>query len=167
MKLSELYLTPLELSLMEILIIMDSNDVLSEGIMSKLLDKTGMKLTRGTSLFGYIKSASMGIASILVAAIRGDKDRIKEIMSTISKNDLIDFLMKLDASTMGLITGPIRMIEAITGWGISANINVMKSASTAAKSAIATVKSNIRVVMNKTKAKLYTGYLAKIEKELT
>ena len=166
MLLSEITYSPLEASIMEMVLLMDSDDIINEGMMSKLLDKTGMKLTKGTSLFSYIKSSGKGIGKMFIAAIRGDKDGIKAVMSEVNKQDMMDFLMKLDTATMGLVTGPIRMIEAITGWGLSANIKIMASATKAAKAAIETVKTNINTVMDKAKVKVYNGYLTRIEKEL-
>ncbi len=66
------------------------------------------------------------------------KERVKEIANTkISKEDFMDFLMKLDMATLHLIMGPIHMIEALTGWHIKASIKTkVDTATTKAKDAI-------------------------------
>jgi len=167
MKLIDITHSSLETSVMEMIMIMDSDDILTEGVMSNLLDKSGMKLTKGTSLFSYIKKAGKGIGQMFIAAIRGDKDKVKEVMKSVNKQDMMDFIMKMDTATMGLVTGPIRMIEAITGWGLTANIKVVQAAKNATKIALTTVKSNITSVVDKVKAKTYITYIMKMEKEIS
>ena len=54
------------------------------------------------------------------AAVGNEEDKQKLIRiikeTKISSSQLIDFLLKLDMLTLHAITGPIHMIDAVTGW---------------------------------------------------
>ena len=56
----------------------------------------------------------------------GDKEarvKLKELLQKrVSREELFDFLLKLDAVTFSAITGPINIIDAIMGWSTVANI---------------------------------------------
>ena len=60
-------------------------------------------------------------------AVKGDEEskiKMKEIANKeIKKQDVIDFLLRLDTLSMHLLTGPIHMIDALTGWHISPQID--------------------------------------------
>jgi len=52
------------------------------------------------------------------------KKKVKQLANTeVKKEDLIDFLMKLDRVTLHLTSEPIHMIEALTGWKIQAAVH--------------------------------------------
>ena len=59
-------------------------------------------------------------------AMKGDKEakaKAEEIAKKeVKKEDVIDFLLKLDTLSMHLLTGPIHMIDALTGWHIAPRI---------------------------------------------
>lgn len=52
------------------------------------------------------------------------KAKVKELANTeIKKEDVLDFLLKLDQATLHVVTGPIHMIDSLTGWHIWANVH--------------------------------------------
>jgi hypothetical protein len=103
------------------------------------LKKVGLKAHKGEGLIDYIKDFTKGTGKLIMAAIKGDKDEVKNIADGITKEKFLDFLLKLDTATLHLVTGPIHFIDAITGWHIGADIghavkstkNVLKSFYTA------------------------------------
>ena len=48
----------------------------------------------------------------------GYKEKMKDVVTKVQKEDVIDVLLKLDVLTLHAITGPIHMIDALTGWHI-------------------------------------------------
>jgi len=101
---------------------------------SGALAKAGIHAKKGRGLIQMIASSGIHFAKIFHAAIKatgGDQEakvNLKELLSKkISKEDIIDFLLKLDQATMHLITGPIHMIEALTGWHIWAAVHKVRN----------------------------------------
>lgn len=86
------------------------------------LGKFGLKLHTSTGIAEYIAKFSSASGKLIMAAIKGDKAKVKEIASKLDKGEVIDFLLKLDTLTAHLVTGPIHIIDAITGWDLMANI---------------------------------------------
>ncbi|KFZ25653.1 MAG: hypothetical protein KQ78_02146 [Candidatus Izimaplasma bacterium HR2] len=89
------------------------------------------------------------------------KVRVKELANTeIKKEDFVNFLLKLDTVTLHMITGPIHMIDAITGWHIGTHIkskvedtltkakNAIKNLIDAAKGTEKSVKKKLKSLMN-------------------
>jgi hypothetical protein len=115
-------------------------------------DKIGMKLHHGKGLIDYVKQFSGTGGKMLIAAIKQDKEEVKSLASTFDKAEFIDFLLKLDMVSMHLVTGPIHMIDAITGWDLMANLkshavkaeNIIDSI----EKAIADLKSKISTLMD-------------------
>ncbi len=122
--------------LVETAMFMEEFDHLNEGIgdfakkVKDFLPKLGLHASKaGPGLIGMLKKAGSTMAKFFWYAMKasmGDKEakqRVKEMANKeIKKEDLINFLLKLDQMTMHLITGPIHMIEALTGWHIGAHI---------------------------------------------
>lgn len=94
---------------------------LVEGI-NDWLGKVGMKLHKSNGLLNYAKQFATGVGKIILAAISGDKEKVKEIAKGLDKATVVDFLLKLDMATMHVVTGPIHLIDAVTGWDLMANI---------------------------------------------
>lgn len=86
------------------------------------LDKIGMKLHHGKGLLDYAKSIAGFSGKMIIAAIKKDKEEILKISKTFEKSEFIDFLLKMDMVTMHIFTGPIHMIDAVTGWDLMANL---------------------------------------------
>jgi hypothetical protein len=70
------------------------------------------------------------------------KKKMIELAKSVKKEDVLDFLLKLDTLTLHLISGPIHELDAITGTHIWANIkNKAKSVTDAATDAIKKIES--------------------------
>lgn len=98
-----------------------NEDELVEGI-NDWLGKVGMKLHKGDGIIDYIKQFTGGAGKLILAAIKGDKKKVKEIADSLEKEKVVDFLLKLDMATMHVVTGPIHFIDAITGWDLMVNL---------------------------------------------
>lgn len=98
-----------------------TEEELIEGVGS-VLGKAGLSLHRNKGLIDYAKEFTRGAGQLILAAIKGDKKKIKNIASKIKREDVIDFLLKLDMATLHIVMGPIHVIDAVTGWELHANI---------------------------------------------
>jgi len=95
--------------------------VLAEGV-SEWANKVGLKIHKSKGLIDYAMNFAKGAGQMFIAAVKGDKDKIKELANSITKEEVIDFLLKLDMATMHLLTGPIHFIDAVTGWDLAVNL---------------------------------------------
>lgn len=118
-------------------------DVLVESKLHNILSKAGLHLGKSKGLIQYVLSFGKGIGQLVVAAIRGDKEKIKSLMDSVTKEDVIDFLLKLDQATLHLVTGPIHLIDSITGWHLWAAV---KSTAEKAGDVIVKIKQAIDIV---------------------
>lgn len=123
------------------------DDYLEEGIKDKvtgLLGKAnlttkgitqalGLHIGKSNQSRGLIQSllaSGINITRVIIAAFKArkggpeEKEKFEEAMKKlkIKKEDLLDFLLRLDQVTMHLITGPIHMIDALMGWHIWADV---------------------------------------------
>jgi len=121
------------------------DEILSEGKIDDLLKKTGLHIHKSRGIISYLKSANLGVAKMMIAAIKGDKEGIKEVVKSVKKEDVLDFLLKLDMATNHTITAPIHMIDAWTGWHLWAAIQE-KTAKVG--DYIKTIKDAVMVVKN-------------------
>jgi len=126
-------------------------ELIIEGV-NDWLEKVGMKLHKGKGIIDYLASFTKGAGKLIMAAIKKDKEEVKKIASNFKKEDVVDFLLKLDMATMHIVTGPIHFIDAVTGWDLMANI---KHATESAKDklklfydAIQKVKDSIQAVLD-------------------
>lgn len=145
-------------------------DVLVESKLHSMLSKAGLHLGKSKGLIQYVLGFGKGIGQLVVAAIRGDKEKIKSLMDSVTKEDVIDFLLKLDQATLHLVTGPIHLIDSITGWHLWAAV---KSTAEKAgdvivkiKQAIDTVKQGITKAFDTAKQKRALTHIQGIETEL-
>lgn len=95
--------------------------VIAEGI-NDHLSKVGFKIHKSKGILDYIKGFTTGVGKLMFYALKGDAEKAKELVKSISKEDVLDFLYKLDLGTMHLVTGPIHMIDAWTGWDLAVNL---------------------------------------------
>jgi hypothetical protein len=79
----------------------------------------------GKGIIQTLLKAGKNVAQLFwyaMKAVKGDaeaKKKVKEIANKeITKHDVVDFLLRLDTMSMHLLTGPIHMIDALTGWHI-------------------------------------------------
>jgi hypothetical protein len=95
---------------------------ISEATFHDYIGKVGLKLHKSKGILDYLKNFSVGAAKLLIAAVRGDKVKVKEIASHLNKEDVLDFLFKLDTASLHLFTAPIHFIDAVTGWQLHPNV---------------------------------------------
>ena len=84
----------------------------------------------GSGLIQSLLASGVNISKVMIAAFKAlngnqdDKAALKAAIQNLkfSKEDLLDFLLRLDQATMHLVTGPIHMIDAVMGWHIWADV---------------------------------------------
>jgi hypothetical protein len=116
------------------------------------IDKIGMKLHKGKGVLSYIADFNDSASFLIYAAIKGDKEEVLRLAKTFDKSKFVDFLLKLDMLSMHILTGPIHMIDALTGWDLIANLkshaakaeNIIDSI----EKAISDLKSKISTIMD-------------------
>jgi hypothetical protein len=157
--------------LLNVLILLD--DSLDESISSKIegfLSSIGFSLKKNTGLIQMLYRAGKDVYNIVVAAIKAVNggEREKAILKTvikesrISKEQFLDFVLKLDDVALGILRQPLVMIEALTGWQIAPNIENLKKVKERILNAVGEVESLLTKlsakISNKTKI-----YLDKIK----
>ena len=100
----------------------ENEEVLIEGL-KNTASSFGIKIHKSTGLIQYISKFSKGVGKLIIAAIKGNKEEVKRIATSIDSNQVLDFLLKLDLATLHLITGPIHFIDAVTGWNLTVEIS--------------------------------------------
>ena len=147
-------------------ILTESDEQITEGI-NDWLGKAGLKLHKGKGLIDYVKNFSTGAGKLIIAAFKQDKEEVKRIADTFKKEEVVDFLLKLDMATMHLVTGPIHFVDAVTGWDLMANISaVAKKAEKGInvfKKAIKTVKDSVLNILDGSKQARVIKVVQKIE----
>jgi hypothetical protein len=111
--------------------------------------KAGLHIETKKGLLQYLSSASTGVAKLLYHAVNyyfnkneESKKKMIELSKSIKKEDVIDFLLKLDMLTLHLVSGPIHQLDALTGTHIWANIkSKTKNVTDAATDAIKKIES--------------------------
>lgn len=156
-------------NLLEIAMFMDTPiDRLDEAIdikggLKSLMSKMGLHAHgSGKGLIQMIAKASKVLGEffwhVFQASLGNEasKKRAKELANTeIKKEDVIDFLLKLDMATLHLITGPLHTIDAITGWHIWAAVgHKAETALKKAKDAIENLKTAAKTVEGKAKEQI-------------
>lgn len=137
--------------------------------LNKYLNKVGLNLKKNKGIIDYIMSFAKGIGKLFVYILKGDFDKAKELLKSIKKEDVMDFLLKLDLATLHILSGPIHMIDAWTGWELEANLEglIQKGANIVdkIKTAIKDVKQGIEELFppkNK-KRNVLIKYVNKVE----
>lgn len=144
--------------------------VIAEGI-NDHLNKVGFKIHKSKGILDYIKNFTTGIGKVMFHIIKGDTDKAKELIKKISKEDVLDFLYKLDLGTLHLFTGPLHMIDAWTGWDLAVNLksHIDKSQGVVdlLKQAIDKVKKGIIELFSSDNSRQneLMGYVSKLEQE--
>ena len=105
-------------------------DNINEGV-NDILAKFGFELEKKSpGVIEYLARFTKGVGKFIWYAIKRDKKGIKAMMKEFDKEELIDFLYKLDLVTMHLITGPLHFIDGLTGWSLEVIIKNTKEKST-------------------------------------
>ena len=95
-----------------------------------LMSKLGMGSHKtGDGLIQVALKSGKLMAEFVWHALRGATgnqqsiERVKEIAATeITKEQFLDFVLKLDTATLHIVSGPLHAIDAWTGWHIWAHI---------------------------------------------
>jgi len=112
-----------EINLLQLALALGQYDVIQEDLMTEnLWQKTKDVITDFASQFDmrdslgkYILKIGNNSGKMLLAAIKGDKERMQELKGRFNREDFFELLYRLDNATLGLLTGPIGLIEEITG----------------------------------------------------
>lgn len=134
------------------------------GKIKDLADKIGVHVSSsGGGMIGILYKSGRIMAEFIWNAMKastGDetsKVRVKELANTeIRKEDVLDFLLRLDGLTLHTLTGPIHFIDNLTGWHIWAAVR--KHAENFSDIAVKAIKDLATVIKDtdaevKTKAK--------------
>lgn len=175
MKLSPLLYEDDKQRLLELAIFMSSNShQLNEGVGDGILrvaKKAGLKIQNGRGLLQIMATAGIHVSKVVYFAIKahaGDdeaKEELKELLNKkVTKEDLIDVFLKLDTLTLGVLSGPINIIDALAGWNIMANIRKQaKTVSKRVNDAIADLDDSLDDLPEKIRKKVANN-LAKIKR---
>ena len=106
----------------------DFKDISSK--FKRIFKKSGLHISKSDGLIQMILKSGKHIGKVIWYAMKAavgneeDKQKLIQIIkeTKISSSQLIDFLLKLDMLTLHAITGPIHMIDAVTGWHLWANL---------------------------------------------
>lgn len=138
----------------------EEENILNEGIVdniNKFLKKLGLHIdATDTGILNVIMKGGKYIAQMIwysLKALRGDKDakeKVKEIANTkITKEDFANFILKLDVLTLHILTEPIHMIDAITGWHIGVNDKKIGDVTHRVKTAIKWLETTLKEIPSK------------------
>lgn len=139
---------------------------------NRVLKSYGLHIHKTKGLIDYLRLAGKGVAQLFVAAVKGDKEKVAEIKQSVKKGEVMDFFLKLDMATLHLVTGPIHMIDAITGWDLWSNLQAKAKSGPSSIvqeliSAIRQIKDRIReVVTNRKKVQRVLKHVEELEAEL-
>lgn len=148
--------TLLALMVLEELNVNNLNENLNEGV-NDILKKFGLELEKKSpGVIEYIMKFSKGVGQFIYYAVKGDKEKIKELMVKFKKEDFVDFLMKLDMMTLHMVTGPIHFINAVTGWDLEAKIQHIKDKA-------GDVADSIKNILSKLKSEISNFFDAKLQ----
>ena len=149
---------------------LDNDKMLTE---AKILSavKSGFKaipVGKRKGLLGYFKSIATGVAKLFMAGIKGDTQGMKDILMTIKKEDVVDFIIKLDKVTLHMLEHIVDTIDTITGWKLKSILedvdNMKKIGSLKIQKAIALIKKElIKVFQDPKKVVKHLKLITKLE----
>jgi len=142
---------------------------LEEGL-KDFMHKMGLHTSKSKGLIDYFIGFTKNAGKLIIAAMKDDKAEVKRIADLLTREEVLDFLLKLDTVTMHLVTGPIHMIDAVTGWHIGAAVKQATQKAGAVLSDIwkyiGELKIKISSTFDKTKTKILLRNLHKLEDSL-
>jgi len=127
----------------------------SEGIIAKL------KKPELREFFKHLFSAFAGNEI--------SKQKIKEMAkNAVSKGDIINVLLKLDGLTLHLISGPIHVLEYLTGWKVAGVKKKVENVTVRIQKSINTLKNLSQTLTGKEKKQItnFTSNLIRLEKRM-
>ena len=133
--------------------------------------RVGLNITNGRGLVSILSKAGKYMAEVMYYAFKahgGDRQartQLKELLKKrVSKEDFIDFVLKLDTLTFSAITGPLHIIDAVMGWHIVPNIRKQAiKADDRIKVAIDSLLSSTEGLPDKIKRRVMTN-ISKLKK---
>lgn len=167
--------------IIEAVIFMEDFNYLTEGIgdfgnkIKDFLPKLGLHAKKSSpGLIQVLTKAGTKMAQFFWYAMRAStgskeaKDKVKAMANReITKEDwsnFLDLLVKLDTMTLHVVSGPIHMIEALTGWHIGAHLKTdAKSMLDKISKAISQLEDAAKGVGEKIKKKI-TKYIEGIKR---
>ena len=142
------------------------------GKFKKAVQSAGLKL--GSNERGLIQTLSKvgsHVSKVIYYAIKakgGDRaarDELKDLLGKkVTKAEMIDFFFKLDTLTLSVMTGPINIIDALTGWNIVGTLKEKgRAPEKRIKDAIGDLSRSVETLPDKLKRKVLNN-LNKIKK---
>jgi len=149
-------------------------DLMTEAAINESLNdwlgKVGLKLHKGKGIINYITQFGSLAGKMILAAIKGDTKKVKELAQQVTREEILDFLYKLDLATMHIVTGPIHFIDAITGWDLQVAMDKVKKGTQDVLSkiwqAIMTIKDHVAKVLSPDHQKTVLVNLQNLEKSI-
>ena len=145
--------TILELQILNISLALENYDNLTESTINKtknIIVDYASQVQRNKTLFDYLIDFGKTGGKLILAGIKGDKEKIEELTQKYTKEDFFDFLWKLDLMTLGLITSPLNLIDKFTGWDIKGFLKKkMRTAKSHVKNIVQSIdklKSDLAIV---------------------
>lgn len=117
--------------LLEVAYFCEKGNALNEDFdFQAVLKKAGLKVTKSDGLLKILAKAGKNLSKMFWLALKAstggsaDKQNLKEFLKThkIKKEQVVDVLLRLDTLTLHIITSPLRMLDALTGWNVVAAI---------------------------------------------
>ena len=146
------------------------NEGVGDGIM-RIAKQAGLHIGSGRGLIQILAGVGSHISKIIYYAIKantGDMVAREELKTLLkkraSKEELVDFFLRLDTLTLHALTGPIHIIDAVAGWHIGANLKDMgKNNDQRIKDALHGLGNSIGDLPDKLKRKIISN-IEKIKK---
>jgi len=145
------------------------NEELQEDFGS-FMNKLGLPERPDKGLIDYFADFTTVAGKVVMSAINGEPDEIRKHAAKITRNDFVDFLVKLDKVTLGIITSPLEIVHSITGWDIEkklvqlakGTVSVVKNIHTSIKD----LHKEITAIFSPRKAERLNGKLNYISKNV-
>ena len=98
-----------------------------------VMKKAGLSAERhlgGKGLIQILKNTSVHVARAFVLGLKAHvfkkkdaKEELKQhLKRKVTRQEIIDFLLRLDQISLHIFTGPIHIIDALTGWELAADL---------------------------------------------
>jgi len=138
-----------------------------KNIIKAWLKKVNYNLSHGENIINYLYKFGKEFSDILIAAIKKDKQGIKDATKEVTKEEFLEFLLKFDNITLGILSVPIALISAVTGWNLDQTIEDRISTDSDRyrhiKKAIEDISKNIKTLVLPDEANIITSNVNNIK----
>jgi len=142
------------------------DNTLNEVNLNSVLGKAGFKVTKSKGLISILAGASKGLAQMFVAAMQGDREKVKELAKSVKREDVMTLLLKMDKLSLGLVSAPIGLISEITGWNLEiGSADDKKDILSSVNAILDKLKSSIGKLTDR-KVKQYTSIFNKLKTDV-